>query len=413
MNNQNTHTPPEKMPDHKRAPHKKTSPLKIALTVILVIILASVLVAGSVVLIGIYKKPSASADTSVPFELPETLVFIDNKNPETSDDGRPAQPNVGDIKIKDGCYNFLLIGRDRVALNTDVIMIMSFDVDSHKINVVQIPRDTYTEINSVSYKINALYGLFYNEANAKGEKDPSKASLEKLSSTLEQNLNIKIHYYAIINLEGFRNVVDILGGVEVDIQADMDYNDEDQNLHIHLKKGKQLLDGNKAEQFVRFRSGYIQADIGRMDAQKIFLSALIKKVKDNFNITTIVQLATEAMKNVETSLSLTDCIYFAKQFLSVDMSNINFMSMPGESAREYVTSGLWYYVMYRDNMCEIVNKYLNIYNFVITDSMFDKNHFFSSSTKSHISSLYGKSIEIKDAYTADGINDGDIVIPRR
>ena len=85
---------------------------------------------------------------------------------------------------------------------------------------------------------------------------------------LARSFGTPIDFYAQLNLDGFVNIVNAIGGVDVYIQEDMDYEDPLQNppLKIHLKKGMQHLDGKKAEQFIRFRYGYAAADIARIDA---------------------------------------------------------------------------------------------------------------------------------------------------
>ena len=100
---------------------------------------------------------------------------------------------------------------------------------------MQIPRDTYIESNGKSYKINALYASMYNKAKYGGSDNPHYDGMIGFVEALEMNMYIQIDYWAVINLEGFSNIVDSIGGVEIDIPFDMDYDDPIQNLHIHLK----------------------------------------------------------------------------------------------------------------------------------------------------------------------------------
>ena len=362
------------------------------------------------------KAPdNGAADETLPFSTKPVAP------PETEGDGtQPAETDdepvdVPPVEEKGKMYNFLLLGRDKVALNTDVIMIINFNADSGKIAVMQIPRDTYVVINNTGYKLNSVYGHFYNEGKAKNEKDPEDYGLKQLSSLLEANLCINIQNYAMVNLEGFRNIVDILGGVEVDIPADMKYVDGDQGLVIDLKKGKQVLNGEKAEMFVRFRSGYIQADIGRMDAQKIFMSALLKEVKDHFNITTVVKMAAEVFKNVKTDMSLNDINYFAQKLIDIDLNNMSFMTVSGYSPTP-PQGQVWYYVINRRGTINLINQYFNIYDFEITDGIFDPNRIFTSTTTaSYLHPYYiadPSTVIGGDVNNADDINQGAIDIPR-
>ena len=391
--------------DTERKPKSKTkSKAKIIILSIVLLILAS-LVAVVVYTVG-FHVPSNQIDETKPFQTHPSTQPTESNESTNQTDFTEEQKKI---------FNFLVIGRDQTGANTDVIMIINYNVMTGKISVLQIPRDTYVEFNGISYKINSLYAVFYAEGQNKNEKSPDNYSLKKLANTLEKNLCINIHYYSMVNLIGFRNIVDILGGVKLDIPADMDYDDPSQDLHIHLKKGLQTLNGKKAEEFVRFRSGYVQADIGRMDAQKIFMSSLLKTVKENFNITTIVKIANEVYKNVITDLPLDDMVFFAKNILSIDMNNITFMSMPGKSARSNGDDGIWYYVMNRKAVINIIQKYFNIYSdVVIDDVIFDPNRVFTSLKKyPHINSLYNEETEIdENSHSASSINEDGIKIPR-
>ena len=387
--------------------NKKSPRGKLKIIILSILLLLFVSAVAVVVYTVSFHEPDnqAGVDETKPFEW-VTAPTDESSEPEEN----PAPEEYGKS------FNFLLLGKDQTSENTDVIMVINFNVSSGGISILQLPRDTYIELEKTPYKLNSLYHYFALEANGNNEKDPDAYSLNKVASVLEKNLCINIHYYAMVNLAGFRNIVDILGGVEVDIPANMDYEDDDQGLKIHLKKGKQVLDGKKAEQFVRFRSGYVQADIGRMDAQKIFMSALIKTVKENFTVSNIVKIANEVYKNVTTDVPLDDMVFFGKSLLSIDMNNINFMSMPGAAARSNGDTGLWYYIMNRKAMIPIIQQYFNIYNdVVINDAIFDANRVFTS-TKiyPHIDKLYNSepTEEQGGSQSAEDINGGSIHIPR-
>jgi hypothetical protein len=162
-----------------------------------------------------------------------------------------------------------------------------------------------------------------------------------------------------IGLEGFRNIVDAIGGVDVYVQENMYYNDPDQNLYINIKKGNQHLDGKAAEGFVRYRYGYVGADITRMSAQKIFMTAFLDKLFSVSTVTKIPELVNQVFKYVSTDVSLSDATYFAVNLLSVDLSNITMFSMQGV-AKNY--NGASIYAMNRRANLEIVNSHFNVFN---------------------------------------------------
>lgn len=385
-----------RVPNIKPPKKKKTG--KIILTIVAVVLLAIVAVAFYALVI---HKPS-NEEEDIPFDIDVTQEN-ENENKE------PTAPAV-DTSAKPGVYNFLVVGKDQVALNTDVMMLINYDTNTQKVNVIQVPRDTFVEYNNSIHKINSMYGVFHEQANGT-DKEKEEAGMKGLVDFLEKNMCININYYALVNIQGFRNIVDIIGGVEVDIPADMDYEDKNQNLKIHLKAGKQVLDGENAEGFVRFRSGYLNADYGRMDAQKLFLTAMVKKIKSSLNIDTIAKVANEGIKNLTTDLSALDSVFFAKKFLSVDLSNINFVSMvvkddkvSDDTHAKYHSQ--WYVVMVRESALKMINDYLNIYNFEITDSMFDANRVFTTKKLCpYVNDLYMSKGTDANVKIADGIED--------
>lgn len=313
------------------------------------------------------------------------------------------------MKREEGVYNFLLLGHDKVALNTDVIMIANFDTNDGSISIMQLPRDTYVEYNGYSHKINSMFAYFVSRARSNGAENVYQTALSDYCELLENAMSIEIDNYALINLEAFSNIVDIVGGVPLNVPADMDYDDTIQGLSIHIKKGYQVLDGETAAGFVRFRSGYIQADIGRQNAQKLFMTAFLKRVQETFSVNTIAKIAEQALKNVTTDLTLSDAVYYAKSALSVDLGNMNMMTLPGKAV---YANGVSYYVIYRSNTLDIINKYFNVYNSDISDEMFDRGLLFTDGRITAIDSIYRSDEGEYVVNNAESVDENGIYIPR-
>jgi LCP family protein required for cell wall assembly len=402
---------------------KKKKKGKIVLLIVLFTILALLLgVVGYAVYAVKFHTPDTGTDDPPPFATDGLFETEDTTSPPETGTGtgtdtdtdtattpeetqRPEPP-----KAKQNVYNFLVVGQDRVALNTDVIMLINLNATTHNINVLQIPRDTYIELSTYSGKINGLYAHYFVR-NGRNKK----VALRMFADTLEQNLCIKIHNIVHINLDGVQQIVTALGGVDVNVVSPITlfYTD---GTPVFLDIGLHHLDGYLAEQFIRHRSSYIQADIGRMDAQKIFMSAVIKKVQQNFNVSTIADLAEIVFKNTTTDINLTDGIFYAKELLNIELEYINFMSMVGKGSMSNEDgTGLSLYVMVRKNMREMINSYFNIYDFTITDSIFDRNRVFTSTEKyPHINQHYiNENVNTKDPFSADDINDSSIKIPHK
>lgn len=351
--------------------------------------------------------PTLPPDIAGTFPPPPSLGGDETNPPSTGDNPPPDNPTT-----PKGIYNFLMLCHDRVALNTDVIMVVNLNTVSNKITVLQIPRDTYIELDYFHGKISALYAHYYVSGANNGEKNPTSYGLRKMCETIQYNMYLPLQGAAIINLDGFRNIVDILGGVEVNIPSDMTYYDETQELEIKLKKGVHLLKGAAAEGFVRFRSGYVTADIGRMDAQKIFMSAMLKKIKNSFNVETIAKLTEQVLEHVTLeNIPALDIVSYARALLNIDLGNIKFISMPGINAGgEYN----WYHVMIRKNMHQIINENFNIFGRDIPEPYFDINRVFTSTELfPYINELYTKQDYAGDnGHSADDLNNQGIDIPR-
>ncbi len=353
--------PPAKKKNKNNKKSKKF--LIAALIVFAVAVLAVAGYAASVFFL--YEPPAGNVNDELPF-VPSPNNGEENEEPI-------------EVVIEDKQYNFLVVARDKVSGLTDVMMIINYNITDQSLSVMQVPRDTYVEIDDYYYhKINGAYS--YYQSGRRGEEDAHRTALRDVADFLEQNLCIKIHYTAYMNIDGFSDIVDAIGGVEMYVPQDMYYPDPEQGLSINLKKGYQTLNGEKAEQFVRYRYGYANGDIGRGDAQKLFMTAFIKKLKTSISITDVsklTELAGIVYECIETDLSLNDLVYFGKNFLgltgekAVDMENINMFTLPG-GAFYYDLS---YYSLNRETTVDMINKYFNIYNFDISGS-FDPNKVF-------------------------------------
>ncbi|MGM9625381.1 MAG: LCP family protein, partial [Eubacteriales bacterium] len=345
-----------------------------------VLILIIVLFAGYLTLYKptIDNKPPSFLD-------PETTDSASGNaggnNGEFPDD--PVQaPAIDDtFARREDVYNFLILGIDRAANLSDVIMIVSYDVKNGDIHVLSLPRDTYINVGSNYHKLNAYFSASYNHSTSTGT-ERYRDAIESMAEFLQNGLCIKIDRYVCVDTAGFRDIIDAIGGVDMEVPFDMDYEDPEQELYIHLKAGYQHLNGAQAEQFVRFRSGYLNGDIGRISAQKLFLTALAAQLKNNFNAGTLITIAKTAITYVTTDLTVAEIGYFAKHALSVDMEDISFTTLPGGGVTN-PSSGASYYVMYAENVRSLVNSRFNVYTREISRDVFLSNAVGFTSTESY------------------------------
>ena len=385
----------------RRGRRKGLSTGKIIAISIILVIYVLILVAVS---LFVFYKPSVKT-------LPKTYVeYITDTN------GNIIETIIHELEFdeeKSESYNILVLGHDRAAMLTDVFMLVNIDNLTHDITVMQIPRDTYIAnhdgLNIATNKINALFSTYYYKyyRSGKSQNDSYKMALSSVADDLERTLAVDIDFSAIMDLDGFRNIVDALGGVEMNVSRPMYYNDPGQGLYINIPAGYQTLNGEQAEGFVRYRYGYATADLGRQNAQKQFMAALMKKAKSSLSISNIDQLteiAKQVITYVDTDMSVADLMYFGKAILRCDLEDMNMFTMPGNLSNSY-------FVMNRAGVKKKMNEHYYRYEGSIPESMFDANTIFNCPSNSYMSAAYYKPADqVYDDGVFNGENAGDIWI---
>lgn len=207
--------------------------------------------------------------------------------------------------------NILVIGSDKHKINADVIMLVHLDAQAKTVDIISVLRDTGVTMNNRTYKINASLQL--------GGEDFVVDKVEEL-------LDVKIDNYVFLNYEGFRNVIDAIDGVDFYVPQNMYYNDPEQDLYINLREGQQHLDGDKAEQLVRFRQ-YPMGDVQRTQVQRDFITALYQQ-KLNSDLLKNKALVPALMDFVETDVSLDDAIDYSEFIEGFDDDHIYTHVMP-------------------------------------------------------------------------------------
>lgn len=279
------------------------------------------------------------------------LWFTLVRAPRIGDAGNDPNLEPG-VTRPEGIYNVLIAGKDKVALNTDTLILASLNTKEKKVNLLSIPRDTMSNVTRSNKKINAAYGR------------SGKANIDHLLEEIQGVTGIMPDNYVVIDLDGFIELIDKIGGVEVDVPRDMDYDDDAQDLHIHIKKGLQTLDGKTAMGFVRYRKGYADADLGRIRAQQLFLSAIAKKMMQPSNLLQINAFAEFAKENVKTDLSVGEMAWFGMQLVSIDAENdLQMFTLPGAAGMYHRLS---YYIVNEAETLELINTYFNPYSRDIT-----------------------------------------------
>lgn len=235
---------------------------------------------------------------------------------------------------KSNRVNVLMMGTD--GGRSDTMMMVSYDPDTKLIDIVSVPRDTYYQLSGKkAMKMNAVIGL-------KGELGGPAGTAREVSKVL----GVPVDYYVSVDYKAVEEVVDILGGVEIEIPRRMKYDDPyaDPELHIDLQAGKQKLNGDQAIQFLRWRknndgSGGAEGDLGRIERQQAFVKTAIKKAL-GLKLPLIIPTA---FKYVKTDMPLGEMIKQGTSMIGMDMKNTRSYRIPGEAK---TIGGASYYLHY-------------------------------------------------------------------
>ncbi|MCS6830530.1 MAG: LCP family protein [bacterium] len=231
----------------------------------------------------------------------------------------PAFQGVSRMRI-------LALGMDQVSGNTDTIIVATVDFEKKAVYALSIPRDTRADIpGHRTFKVNAAYAW---------------GGLETARRTVENLLGVTIDRVVLVRLDGFKRIVDLLGGVEIDVEKNMHYVDRKQRLYIHLRKGYRLLDGEKALQYVRFRHDPL-GDLGRIHRQQKFLKALASKMFQWQEIDKLPELTRQIMEQIETDMTTREVLHLARFGKELPPERIFMGVLPGQPQD---INGLSYYI---------------------------------------------------------------------
>lgn len=220
---------------------------------------------------------------------------------------------------------FLLLGVDtndgsKSGSRTDTMMLFKVDKKTGKISVLSIPRDTRTRIRGRAQEEKI------NHAHAYGGPELSVKAVKDL-------LGIELEYYVKVDYQIVKEFVDLIGGVEVDVPMEIK--------KYNIPKGVQVLNGEQALQFLRFRKGYQDQDLGRIRAQQQFIKAAAKQTLKISNVGKIPQMIKSYYNNVETNIPLDLILKFAASAKDYDLDGMKMATLPGKPA--YI-NGISYFI---------------------------------------------------------------------
>lgn len=221
--------------------------------------------------------------------------------------------------------NILFMGVDRRELRpnemprSDSMMLVSIDPITQTYTHFSILRDTYVEIPGFGEsRINAALG---------------QGGPELAMETVSQFTGLSVSYYVITDFEGFKGLIDAVGGVEIFVEKNMRYRDptDKGKYDINLKKGLQKLDGDKALQYVRFRHDAL-SDYTRTERQRKLLTALSQQLKSGMTVLQLPSILQATQPYIQTNLNTTDMLKLAALGLSLEGTAADGYQLPQAGA---------------------------------------------------------------------------------
>ena len=246
--------------------------------------------------------------------------------------GELVPPNADDEVV----INTLLLGVDEA--RSDTIIVARYNKETHQVSMISVPRDTRVDIP----------GYGYNKINsAVGKKQGTALAMKTVSNFLD----IPIHHYVKVDFKGVERIVDIMGGIKINIPKKMEYTDPVQNLYINIPAGVQVLDGKNALHFLRYRSGYPDQDLGRIKAQQEFAKVFMKKLTSPGMIPKSLSLINTMIENTKTNLDQSEIASYALNIGNINVDQIKIYTVPGEPGNK---SGVAYFLHDEQKLKEIM-----------------------------------------------------------
>ncbi|MDO5718346.1 MAG: LCP family protein [Tissierellia bacterium] len=201
-------------------------------------------------------------------------------------------------------------GMDQTRVRTDTLMLVKIDIDSGEIDLISLPRDTRVLVDGSYDKVNAAHAY---------------GGMALTLRTIRDWLNIDLDYFVKLDFNAVEEIVDAIGGVEVEVPVQID----EEMTGIHIQPGRQKLNGKEALYFARFRAGYEDGDLGRVAAQQHLMKQIIKQTLSVENLPKIGDLMTTYAKRVDTNIPMKLMLSMIPSASNMDSDKIQSYRIPG------------------------------------------------------------------------------------
>lgn len=236
--------------------------------------------------------------------------------------------------------------------SSDTMIVCSYDPKTQQASMLSIPRDTFIGENTNRAKAGNKLNSFYSNGSTP----------EKTMEAINEVTGLNISKYVLIDTKALKELVDIIGEVEFNVPINMNYDDDSQQLYIHLQKGVQKLNGDKVEQLVRFRHNndgstypyeYGIEDYGRMRTQRELIKTILKQTVQFKNVKEIGKIMDLAEKYIQTNMNFSELKNYIPYIVNINVDNIQTEQLPGESK---VLNGIWFFLNDKKETEEVVNR---------------------------------------------------------
>ena len=311
----------------------------------------------------------------------KTMFSDDGKN---LDETAIEERLITDEQNKDKVTYFLIVGVDKSQSLTDCIWIMCFDNAAHKMNVLQIPRDTYVGEDSKALgKINGVYKtpktvdwceqcgkqVFEDEIRDGTHSvcglevtKKTESNINAVIRVIKERLSLPIDHYVLFDFEGFEKVIDAMGGVDIFLDEEMKVW-PNKKTYITLPAGNNHLDGATALKYMRTRKNYRNGDLGRVAGQRNLIKAMFDKV-DKLSSLEALKILKAAYGNFKTDMSLEEIRSFISPVKKCGADRLHMFELPGND--RWVKPHPSYYVCDEEKTAEMINEYMLPYSNKIT-----------------------------------------------
>jgi len=229
----------------------------------------------------------------------------------------------------------LLFGTDKAqdSQHSDTIPLAAFDPKTKNVDLLSIPRDTRVNLSGYRFhRINEVFG--YHLRMSKNDDEASRGLVQAVEAVLSTNtIHVSIPFYVHLDYNGFRRIVDTLGGVWVNIPESMDYDDNSGDYHFHIKPGRYHFMGEEALTYVRFRGQ--SGDKGRIFRQQAFIRLVLKKFLSPDVAFRFPLLLSAVGQSVHTNMNFGNMICLALELCATRPSRVGFKLLPGTTSGAY------------------------------------------------------------------------------